>query len=103
MINPDICEAQIQSSVIFGLSAALQQEITIEKGRVQQQNYNTFPPLRMNQSPEMSVHLVKSNEKPGGVGEPAVALVTAATANALGALGKRVRTLPMNKEAIAKA
>jgi isoquinoline 1-oxidoreductase subunit beta len=103
VINPDICEAQIESSIIFGLSAALQQEITIEKGRIQQQNYNTFPPLRMNQSPQIAVHLVKSSEKPGGVGEPAVALVMAATANALAALGKRVRSMPMNKEAIAKA
>ena len=103
MINPDICEAQIQSSIVFGLSAALQQEITIEKGRVQQTNYNNFPPLRMSQNPEMVTHMVKSSEKPGGIGEPAVALVTAATANAIAALGKRVRSLPMTKDAIAKA
>lgn len=104
MVNPDTVEAQIQSSIAFGLSAALNQQIVLENGRVQQTNYHDFPVLRMNEMPKVEVILVNSTEKPGGIGEPATALVAPAVANALfTATGKRVRKLPLSPENIAQA
>ena len=104
MINPDTVEAQIQSSVVFGMGAGLMQEITMEKGVVQQTNYNSFPVVRMYHSPKVDIVLVKSTEKPGGIGEPATALVVPAIANAVfAATGKRVRKLPMTAQAIQSA
>jgi isoquinoline 1-oxidoreductase beta subunit len=104
MINPDTVEAQIQSSIVFGLSAGLMQEITMEKGAVKQQNFNDFPVVRMYQSPTVDIVLVKSTEKPGGIGEPATALVVPAVANAVfAATGKRVRKLPLTAQAIQSA
>jgi isoquinoline 1-oxidoreductase subunit beta len=104
MVNPDTCEAQIQSSIVFGLSAALAGNITLDKGRVQQTNFHDYPVMRMAETPLMETHLVASTEKPGGIGEPATAVVTAATANAVSkAIGKRVRALPMSREMLAKA
>lgn len=104
MVNPDTVEAQIQSSVVFGMGAGLMQEITMDKGRVQQTNYNNYPVVRMHESPKIDIVLVNSTEKPGGIGEPATALVVPAIANALAALtGKRVRKLPLTPEAIRTA
>ena len=104
MVNPDTVEAQIQSSIVFGLGAAVMQEITLEKGRVQQTNYNTFPVVRMNEAPAIDIILVSSTEKPGGIGEPATALIAPAVANALATLtGKRMRKLPMTADAIKSA
>lgn len=104
MVNPDIVEAQIQSGVIFGLGAVLKQHITIAKGRVEQQNFHQYDPLRMSEAPRIDIHLVKSSEAPGGIGEPATACVAPAVANAVARLtGKRVRTLPITAEALAKA
>ena len=97
MVNPDTVVAQIQSSIIFGLSAALNDQITLEKGRVQQTNFGDYPVLRMHEAPLMDITLVPSTEKPGGIGEPATALVAPAVANALfAATGKRVRRLPLH-------
>lgn len=104
MVNPDTVEAQIQSSIVFGMSAGLMEEITVDKGRVQQTNFNNFPSVRMNESPKMDIILVKSTEKPGGIGEPATALVVPAIANAVATLtGKRVRSLPLTADAIKAA
>lgn len=104
MVNPDTVEAQIQSSIAFGLSAALFEQITLENGRVQQTNFNNFPVVRMNEMPQIEVVLVDSTEKPGGIGEPATALIGPAVANALfAATGKRVRKLPLSPENIAHA
>jgi isoquinoline 1-oxidoreductase beta subunit len=104
MVNPDTVEAQIQSSIVFGMGAALMQEITLDKGRVQQTNYHQFPVVRMNESPKIDIVLVNSTEKPGGIGEPATAVVVPAIANAVAALtGKRIRQLPMSAEAIKAA
>jgi isoquinoline 1-oxidoreductase beta subunit len=104
MVNPDTVEAQIQSSIVFGMSAGLMQNITLEKGRVQQTNFNNYPVVRMNEAPRIDIVLVKSSEKPGGIGEPATALVVPAIANAVAAAtGKRVRRLPMTPEAILQA
>jgi isoquinoline 1-oxidoreductase beta subunit len=104
MVNPDTVEAQIQSSVVFGLGAATLQEITLKNGRVQQSNFDKFPIVRMSQAPAIDIVLVESTEKPGGIGEPATALVAPALANALAALtGKRLRKLPMTAAAIQSA
>ncbi|MEO7548203.1 MAG: molybdopterin cofactor-binding domain-containing protein, partial [Ramlibacter sp.] len=104
MVNPDTVEAQIQSSIVFGMGAALMQEITLENGRVQQTNYHQFPVVRMNEAPAIDIVLVESTEKPGGIGEPATAVIVPAIANAVATLtGKRVRKLPMTAEAIKAA
>ena len=104
MVNPDTVEAQIQSSIIFGLSAALYGEITLDKGRVQQTNFDRYRVLRMNEAPVIDIVLVPSTEKPGGIGEPATALIGPAVANAIfAASGKRVREMPFSAENIARA
>ena len=104
MVNPDTVEAQIQSSVVFGLSSTLFDEITLENGVVQQTNFHNYPVLRMSQTPKITVILVPSTEKPGGIGEPATALVAPAVANALfAATGKRLRKLPLTPANIASA
>ncbi|HEY8047940.1 MAG TPA: xanthine dehydrogenase family protein molybdopterin-binding subunit [Ramlibacter sp.] len=104
MVNPDTVEAQIMSGVIFGMGSGLMQEITLEKGRVQQANFNTYPVVRMNEAPVIDIVLIDSTEKPGGIGEPSTALISPAIANAVAALtGKRVRKLPITAEAIRQA
>ncbi len=104
MVNPDTVEAQIQSSIVFGMSAGLMQEITLKDGRVQQTNFHDHPVLRMHEVPKIDIVLVKSTENPGGIGEPATALVVPAIANAVAAAtGKRVRKLPITAQAIALA
>jgi isoquinoline 1-oxidoreductase beta subunit len=104
MVNPDTVEAQIQSSVIFGLGAALWGEITVDKGRVEQTNFHQFRIARMHEAPQIDIVLVDSSAKPGGIGEPATALVAPAVANAIFALnGKRVRATPFLPETVAKA
>jgi len=104
MVNPDTVVAQIQSSIVFGLSAALFDEITLDKGRVQQTNFNNYPVLRMNETPHIDIVLVPSTEKPGGIGEPATALIGPAVANAIfAASGKRVRKMPFTAANIAAA
>ncbi|WP_310628230.1 xanthine dehydrogenase family protein molybdopterin-binding subunit [Limnohabitans sp.] len=101
MVNPDTVEAQLQSSIIFGIGAALKHQITMVNGRVQETNYHNFQPVRMNEVPKIDIVLVKSTEKPGGIGEPATAVVAPAIANAVAKLtGKRVRRLPITAEAL---
>jgi isoquinoline 1-oxidoreductase beta subunit len=96
IIHPGIVEAQLSGSVIAGLTAALYGEITIEKGRVTQANFNDYPMMRMREIPEIRVSLVESHEEPGGVGEPAVPPIAPAVTNAIFALtGQRVRKLPI--------
>jgi len=104
MVNPDTVEAQIQSSVIFGMGAALMQEITLDKGRVEQTNFHQFPLVRMNEVPAIDIVLVQSADAPGGIGEPATAVIVPAIANAVAALtSKRVRKLPLTADAIKMA
>jgi isoquinoline 1-oxidoreductase beta subunit len=104
MVNPDTVQAQIMSSVIFGMSAALYGEITLDKGRVQQGNFDKYKVVRMNEAPTIDVTLLPSTEKPGGIGEPATALIGPALANAVfAATGKRVRRLPLSQANIASA
>jgi isoquinoline 1-oxidoreductase beta subunit len=96
MVNPNIVEQQIESSVIFGLSAALFGEITLKDGVVEQNNFNDYPVVRMNQSPAINITLVPSGGKPGGIGEPVTAMIGPAVANAVFAgTGKRLRKLPL--------
>jgi isoquinoline 1-oxidoreductase subunit beta len=95
-VNPDIVKAQMEGGIIFGLTAALKTEITLENGRVQQRNFNDYQMLRMFESPEIEVHIVPSEQNPTGVGEPSVPPVAPALANAIfAATGKRVRRLPI--------
>jgi isoquinoline 1-oxidoreductase beta subunit len=104
MVNPDTVEAQIQSSVVFGLSAALWGEITVDKGRIQQFNFDTFRVMRHHEVPAIDITLLETSHKPGGIGEPATSLMAPALANAVfAATGKRLRSTPMKPEAIAPA
>jgi isoquinoline 1-oxidoreductase beta subunit len=96
VVNPDSVKAQMEGGIIFGLTAALKAEITLEGGRVQQRNFHDYPMLRINESPEIEVYIVPSTENPTGVGEPGVPPVAPAVANAIfAATGKRVRKLPI--------
>jgi isoquinoline 1-oxidoreductase subunit beta len=102
MVNPRIVESQIESGIVFGLSAALWGEITVSGGRVQQTNFNTYRVLRSNELPELDVHLSPSDAPPGGIGEPAVAVVAPTICNAIfAATGKRLRSLPISAHALA--
>jgi isoquinoline 1-oxidoreductase beta subunit len=103
-VNPDTIAAQIEGGVAFGLSAALHGQITLKGGRVVQSNFHDYEVLRLNEMPEVEVHIQPSGEKPGGVGEPGVPPVAPAVANAIFALtGSRVRRLPIRPEDVKKA
>ncbi|GBQ60700.1 molybdopterin cofactor-binding domain-containing protein [Komagataeibacter swingsii] len=97
VINPDQIAAQIEGGLIFGFSAALYNEITLEKGRVQQDNFHTWRVMRMNEAPKrIDVHLIESGESPGGIGETGTAAAAPALANAMAAVQKRrYRYLPL--------
>lgn len=96
MVNPDTVRAQIQSAVIFGMGAAIKGKVTLAKGRIQERNFDSFEVVRMDEAPVIDIVLVSSTEKPGGIGEPATALIGPAIANAVFTIvGKRVRTLPI--------
>ena len=95
-VNPDTIEAQMQGGMVFGLTAALRGAITIDKGRVQQSNFNDYEMLRMAEMPVVEVYIVPSNEAPGGIGEPATPPIAPAVCNAIfAATGKRIRKLPI--------
>jgi isoquinoline 1-oxidoreductase beta subunit len=103
-VNPDTVKAQLEGGIVFGLTAALKTEITLEKGRVQQRNFNDYPMVRMFESPAIEVYIVPSTEHPTGVGEPGVPPVAPAVANAIfAATGKRVRRLPIKPEDLRSA
>ena len=98
VINPDTVEAQMQSGIVFGLSAALYGEITFEGGQVQQFNFPQYEMVRMKTSPHVEVHIMEVDEYPGGVGEPGTPPAAPALANALFmATGERIRSLPLSK------
>jgi isoquinoline 1-oxidoreductase beta subunit len=99
MVNPDIVRAQAEGSIIFGLTAALFGEINVAGGKVQEQNFDSYRLLRINETPQIEVYLLESSEKPGGMGEPVVALVAPAVCNAIyAATRKRLRSLPIAKQ-----
>lgn len=98
-VNPDSLVAQMESSVSYGLGAALQSEITFKDGMVQQSNFNDYKVMRMADMPKVEVHIVPSTEKMGGVGEPAVPPIAPAVTNAIfAATGKRIRSLPIGDQ-----
>ena len=95
IVNPESVRAQAESAIIYGLSAALKNEITIKNGAVEQTNFDGYDPIRISEAPPIEVHLMKSNEEPGGMGEPALPPAAPAVANAIfAACGQRVRKLP---------
>jgi isoquinoline 1-oxidoreductase beta subunit len=99
VINPDSVKAQMESGIAFGLSMALHQAITFKDGRVEQANFHDYPVLRMNEMPEVDVHIIESGAQMGGVGEPGVSPLAPAVANAVFvATGKRLRSLPIRAE-----
>jgi isoquinoline 1-oxidoreductase beta subunit len=103
-VNPDTIRAQMESGIVFGLSAALYGEITIKDGRVEQTNFADYRVLRFNEAPRIDVILVKSPEAPGGIGEPGTSCVMPALTNAIfAATGKRIRRLPVANQAAATA
>jgi isoquinoline 1-oxidoreductase beta subunit len=98
-VNPDTIRAQMESGIIFGLSAALFGAITIKDGRVEQTNFGDYQVLRIHQAPRIHVDLVKNLEAPGGIGEPGTSCVMPALTNAIfAATGKRIRKLPVTKQ-----
>ncbi|MGH6783872.1 MAG: molybdopterin cofactor-binding domain-containing protein, partial [Sphingomicrobium sp.] len=98
-VNPDVIRAQMEGGIGFGLAGALWSEITLVQGRVQQSNFDTYRPLRIHEMPEVEVTIVRSTEKPTGVGEPGVPPIAPAVANAVFmATGKRIRELPVTPD-----
>jgi isoquinoline 1-oxidoreductase beta subunit len=97
VVNPDTVQAQLQSGIIFGVTAALYGEITLKNGRVEQTNFDTYQILRMNEAPAIEVHIVKSSQPPGGMGETGTSAIVPAIANAIfAATGKRLRKMPVD-------
>ena len=97
VVNPDTVQAQIQSGIIFGATAALYGEITLKDGRVEQTNFDTYRVLRMNEAPAIEVYIVKSSEPPGGMGETGTSAIVPAVANAIfAATAKRLRKMPVD-------
>jgi isoquinoline 1-oxidoreductase beta subunit len=102
-VNPDTIVAQLQGGLIFGLTAALYGEVTIEKGRVQQSNFNDYRMLRIDQVPNIEVHVIKSGEDPGGIGETGCTAGPPALRNAIyAATGVALRRLPIDRSALVK-
>jgi len=104
IVNPDTVKAQMEGGIIFGISAALFGEITLQSGRVEQSNFHNYRVLRMNEAPTIEVHLVRNEEPPGGIGEPGTSVVMPAVANAIfAATGKRIRKLPLKPDHVRSA
>jgi isoquinoline 1-oxidoreductase beta subunit len=104
VINPDTVEAQIQSGIIYGLSAALYGRITVENGAVVEGNFDDSPVLRINETPKIEVHIVPSSEAPGGIGEVGTPGVAPSLLNAIFvATGKRLRSLPIDHNELRRA
>jgi isoquinoline 1-oxidoreductase beta subunit len=101
VVNPDTVQAQIQSAIMFGITAALHGKITLKDGRVEQTNFDTYQMLRMNEAPAVEVHIVQSREPPGGMGEAGTSAIAPAVTNAIfAATGKRLRQLPIDTAAL---
>ncbi len=103
-VNPDIVKRQMESAIVFGLTAALYGKITFKNGQVEQSNFHDYPMLRMNEMPNVEVHIVPSTEQPGGVGEPGLPPAAPAVVNAIfAATGKRIRKLPIDPGELKKS
>src|SRR5258706_242807 len=100
VVNPDTVRAQIQSGIVFGLTAALRGEVTLKNGRVEQSNFDNYQPLRIDEAPPVEVYLVDSGEAPGGMGETGTSAISPALTNAIfAATGRRIRKLPVANQA----
>lgn len=98
VVNPDTVTAQIEGAIIFAMTGALKGPITLAHGQVQERNFDRYPMVRMNEAPQIEVHIVASTEPPSGLGEPGVPPLAPAVANAIyAATGKRIRTLPITR------
>jgi isoquinoline 1-oxidoreductase beta subunit len=103
-VNPEIIRRQIESAIVYGLSAALYGRLDFEGGRVKQSNFHDYPVLRMSEMPKVEVHILPSREKPGGIGEPGTPPIAPAVTGAIFAVtGKRVRALPIDPAALRRA
>ena len=101
-VNPDTIVAQLEGGLIFGLTAALYGEITIQNGRVQQSNFNDYRMLRIDQTPKIEVHVIKSGETPGGIGETGATAAPPALRNAIyAATGVPLRRMPIDRALLA--
>lgn len=99
VVNPDTVRAQMESAIVYGLTAALKGEITVRDGRVQQSNFNDYPLLRIDEMPRVEVYIRPGADHPGGVGEPGTPPIAPAVVNAVfAATGKRIRRLPIRAE-----
>ena len=105
VINPDGAIAQVQGAVTMGISAALQEEITVKDGRVEAANFDRYPQLRMGEAPDVETILIEAPDgKPRGAGEPPIGPIAPAIGNAFFALtGKRLRKLPMTPQRVKSA
>ena len=98
MVNPLTIEAQIQGAAVYALSALWYGEITLQQGRVQQQNFHHYRVLRMHETPVIDVHIIAKGDKMGGIGETGTPPTFASVLNAIfAATGKRIRTLPLTR------
>lgn len=103
-VNPDGVVAQIQGSALYGLSRVLYEDITMKNGAIEQGNFDTWTPLRINQAPEMDITIVQNGHYPAGAGEPATTVIGPAVANAIfNATGARVRSWPITAEKVKAA
>jgi isoquinoline 1-oxidoreductase beta subunit len=103
VVNPDMVAAQMEGGIVFGLTAALYGEVTFDGGRAQQNNFNNYTMLRINEMPRVEVHNIPNHESPGGCGEPPVPSIAPAVANAIfAATGKRLRRLPFQTQELAQ-
>jgi isoquinoline 1-oxidoreductase beta subunit len=101
-VNPDTIAAQLEGGLIFGLTAALWGEVTIQTGRVQQSNFNNYRMLRIDEMPRIDVHIIKSGEAPGGIGETGTTAGPPALRNAIyAATGIALRRLPIDRDLLA--
>lgn len=104
VVNPDTVIAQMQSGVIFGITAVMWGEITLDKGRVQQSNFDNYRIMRIDEAPEIDIEIVKSNASPGGIGEPGTSGLTPAVLNAVfHATGVRLRKTPIDSKLLREA
>jgi isoquinoline 1-oxidoreductase beta subunit len=103
-VNPDQVAAQMEGGFIYALTATLYGKITLDKGRVEQTNFHTYPMLRIAETPVIETHILDSGQPPGGLGEPGVPTVAPAVCNAIFAVtGKRIRRLPIQREELKRA
>jgi isoquinoline 1-oxidoreductase beta subunit len=104
VVNPDGVVSQVEGGVIFGISAVLHGQITVEGGKVQQSNFHDYRVLRINETPTIDVHLIASGEAPGGIGEPGTVVIQPAVANAIyAATGRQMTLMPIDRALLARA